>query len=149
MRNLQELNLNGGRKNIEVSDETWERIGFNLPEDYKEFIRFSNSGESPELNTFGFGTENECGVDDFFVIAESKQVMSYLEFMPRVADLPKRYFPFAIDGGSNLFCFEFSEIGELQGIVRLFADTRYRQATKLCQTFTEFIDGLELNPDYI
>lgn len=150
MRNLEELNLNGGGEHVPVTEEMFAATGFQLPESYKEFIRYSNAACHPELDCMLI-LAYEPGINNFFLICDvthpSSYGAGYHTYLEWIRNVSLNTFPFARDGGSNLWCFEFAEDGTYHVAMR-FMDERYEKPMYVADSFEYVIDNLEIHPDY-
>lgn len=155
MRNLIELNLNEGGEFVRRMAPSNEEInnfekllGVKLPEDYLEFLRFSNGGH-PELDSFlpeNADADNRWAINRFYSLGAGYEP----EDLKFVYDnwksiLGERCFPIAADGGGNQLYLDMAN-GGCVGICIHDQGFKRRLAA---ESFSEFIDKLERNTEYI
>jgi cell wall assembly regulator SMI1 len=149
MRSLGELKISRGGQGVTEDDLRGleERIGFKLPGAYQELLKHSNGGH-PELDTFPH-EDGEWSVNNFFTLGDDASTESiWWNYCHRWPEATPNLLPFARDGGGNLFCLELGGDGNAPVIVWAH-DIPPPQVLQLADSFEEFVDGLQENPDYI
>ena len=122
--NMQ-LHLNETVK-IEEIDKTEQELGIIFPQDYKDFILFSN------------GSEGEIG-ERYLVVWDFREISKYykdctVEFTPQI-------YYFANDGATDGYAFDFRD-KEVK-IISFPSDTiDYRDIRVLSKSFTGFLEYL-------
>lgn len=148
MRNLEELNLNGGGEHVPVTEEMFAATGFQLPETYKEFIRYSNAACHPELDSL-LNVPYPASIGHLFIICDLvRHFWSYHQYLEWIKNVSDSTFPFAKDHGSNLWCFEFANNGTYHVALR-FMDERFEKSLFMAESFEYLIDHLAVDPEDI
>jgi SMI1-KNR4 cell-wall len=147
MRDLSDLQVSKGRRPVPTREEVRElerQIGAVLPEDYVEFLLQINGGH-PLLDTFTSREGRTGDLNNFFFLGEPDSTESLnWNLQNRPASLGSAV-PFARDGGGNLFALDL-----MNGAVLFWNhDTDGTRISRLADSFSELIDGLQENPDYI
>ncbi|MBI5550235.1 MAG: SMI1/KNR4 family protein [Desulfobacterales bacterium] len=156
MRDLNELRINeGGAAVIRPAPsenqlkEFQDRFKLFLPKEYIELLRYSNGG-SPELDCFRIkrSDSNESwGINRFYHLDDDKH--SHENLWKATEDWQKvlgaSIVPIADDGGGNQICLDMSNNGE---VFLCLHDYGFKKIG-IAQSFVEFIDLLEEDPDMI
>jgi hypothetical protein len=151
MRNISELKIHNGT-NVIADDESINKledaVGCKLPQTYREFLKEVNGGH-PELDTY-FSEDSGWAVDTFFAVCAALGQTESIEwnYQHKGTGAPKSFLPFGCDGGGNLFCID-TDLQDSSPVYCCYHDTNPVTIEKICDSFSEFIDGLSLNPDYI
>jgi cell wall assembly regulator SMI1 len=156
MRNLAELNIYEigeavGRPppSPEVISAFERKFNVSLPSEYIELLRHSNGGY-PELGTirpFGRTDIDEWGVNHFFYLNEDRNGTASLWAATKYwqSILGERKIPFAQDAGGNAFVLDLDAVPP-RVVVCIHADF---ETVEIADSFAEFIDRLEIDPDDI
>jgi hypothetical protein len=151
MRNIKELNIQDNSPPVSISQirEVEAHIGNKLPSAYVDFVLLINGG-APELNTFFIeedGQKYDWGINNFFYFGNDVEITESVVWnYQHKWGAPDNYFPFARDGGDNLFCFDLSK-GEDAPVVMLYHPDGTDEPEPLADNFVEFINGLKSCPD--
>ena len=151
MRNLSELIIHNGVSVI-ADDKSLDKletaVGGRLPQTYREFMKVVNGGH-PELDTY-FSHDNEWSIDKFFTVGDAVNPTQSIEwnYQHKGEGAPESFIPFGCDGGGNLFCIDI-KLQDSSPIYYCLQDTRPVTVEKICDSFSEFINGLSINPDYV
>jgi hypothetical protein len=156
MRQINELKISNSQ-NLSVNKEMilWLEsiIKYKLPSSYITFITNYNGG-FPELDTFS-NESGEWDVNNFFFIDDqsSKESKSPTEsvlwnYHNKWDGAKNSIFPFARDGGGNLFCLDL-DFGENAPVIFWTHENPTPEGTIIANNFEQFIDNLHFNPDYI
>ncbi len=159
MRDLRELNIDEGGDPVDRPAPTPEQIaavesavGAPLPATYIDFLRFTNGGQ-PELDTFYVSTDagvEAWNVNSFFHISSdtdsTESVMWVYSQLRRF--LPERVLPIADNGGGDVISLDLR--AESYGHVILWVHGEPALPLRtVASSFEEFVNSLEVNPDYI
>jgi cell wall assembly regulator SMI1 len=157
MRNLAELNINEGGKVVGRAPPTPEVISafeheFNvsLPSEYLELLMYSNGGH-PELDSIapmGRTDIAEWAINHFLYLNEDRNGPESLwraakEWRPILGE---KQIPFAADGGGDPFVLDL--VATPARVVGSLIDEGFA-LVEIAASFSDFIDRLEFNPDYI
>ncbi|SEC37539.1 SMI1 / KNR4 family (SUKH-1) [Tenacibaculum sp. MAR_2009_124] len=122
-----------------------------LPNLYKSFILASNGGY-PNLSAFGNPYEDGSEVDSFYAITmvdndkvddlviSSRDVIKTHQILEK--NLSSHFYPFADDIGGAKFCFSMNDL-DFGSVYLIFLDGTTDEPTFICDSFEEFINGLE------
>ncbi len=103
-KNFSNTNPKISIKDIEALEK---KLGFNLPQSYKDFLLVSNGGV-PQENTFDVYSVSENKLLYSFVIREFLGIGVkediYKAFQYYKNELPNHYLPFAFDPFRNIMC---------------------------------------------
>jgi len=154
--NLERLNINvNGIPSPGFSGEhsLFERlaglVGSDMPNDYIQFILEVDGGH-PEVGCFrvmgDYNSNNIFDVDCFYSLNNSSVESVENEFSKWVSILGPRNLPIGRDGGGNQIYLNF--VNELPS-VWLYLHDEEGAKLKISNSFTEFLDGLFMNPDFI
>ena len=157
MRDFAELNLNEGGKRVDRAPPSPEVIsaferefGVSLPPDYISFLTYSNGGH-PELDSIAPMGRRDIAmraINRFSYLNEDQESPAGLWAAARAwrPILGEKQIPIAADGGGNPFILDMSTTPPRvsaclldEGLARV----------EIAPSFSEFIDGLELDPDMI
>ncbi|NQY38277.1 MAG: SMI1/KNR4 family protein [Alteromonadaceae bacterium] len=151
--NIDRLNINvAGIKSLGFSGDLSSLeslVGCKLPEVYVEFLNLSNGGH-PEINCFelqGDTSGNNLFDVDYFYSIDNPQVENLRDvYVQWKHILGFNNFPIGRDGGGNQIYLDLeSEISS----VWLYLHDEDNKRLKISDNFTEFLDGLISNPDFI
>lgn len=151
MRNISELKIHNGASLI-ADDKSIGKleaaVGRKLPPIYREFLRSVNGGH-PELDTY-FSEDNGWAVDTFFAVCAAASQTESIEwnYQHKGTGAPESFLPFGCDGGGNLFCLD-ADLQDNSPVYCVYHDTNPVTIEKICDSFSEFINGLSLDPDCI
>ncbi len=158
MRDLSELNLNEQGRPVTRSPPLpaevaalQSRYGVDLPPEYLAFLRYSNGGH-PELDCYmppdGFSGEQLWSVNRFYHLGQDRESVSNLFWvLERWGPiLGPRALPFAADSGGKQY---FLDLNRSPPPVRICINDENNRLVDVAPSFTQFIDGLALNPDMI
>ena len=151
MRSLTELKLNNV-KPPPTSDDIGRfesRFRLSLPSSYKEFLLEGN-GAHPELDTFRESTGQEWAVNNFFHLGPNEDDTENLVWncLNRWPEITSEFVPIARDGFDNLFLIRCTTEKE-DSIWICVHDDPDQPLRELTSCFEDFIDRLQVNPDYI
>jgi len=153
VRNLSELNINEGGRPVgreappkEIIDSFESKTGLKIPQDYQEFLRFSNGGH-PELDSVN-GAGGQFAVNSFYHLtadARGPESLWYAveHWRPILGSMA---IPFANDGGGNQF---FLDLLTQPPRVKMCVHDEGMRIIDISASFSEFIDSLELDPEMI
>lgn len=151
--NITELSINvGGRPSVGFSgDESSvraleDRLGHKLPETYLQFIRSANGGH-PEAGSFFMDALSNASVsvDWFYSLggAGTDSLDKALDDWAQV--LGPFMLPFGRDGGGNQF---YISLDSPSGSVWYYSHEGSGR-TRLADSFDEFLQQLQVHPDFI
>lgn len=154
--NLERLNINvNGTPSPRFSgdDSLFERlaglVGSDLPNDYIQFI-LNVDGGHPEVGCFrpidDYNSNNLFDVDRFYSINNPAVESVEDELSKWVSVLGPRNLPIGRDGGGNQIYLNF--VDEIPS-VWLYLHDEGGAKIKISNSFSEFLDGLFMNPDFI
>lgn len=150
MRDIKELNIQASSPPVRTSQirEVEDHIGYKLPSAYVDFVLLINGGD-PELNTFLVeedGQKYDWSINNFFYFGDGDEMTeSVMWNYQNKWGAPDNYFPFARDGGDNLFCFNL-EKGEDAPVVMIYHPNGPDEPEPISDNFVEFINGLKKSP---
>lgn len=157
MRDLRELNLNDygdpvtrDAPDVRVLSEIESKLGHRLPQEYIEFLQFSNGGQ-PELNCLtlhdGTGT-SMWTIDEFYHVSggtdDDCDMASVFDDYRQF--LEKDCLPIACDEGGNQYVLDFST--SPPSIKISIHDESFR-LIPVASSFEQFIDLLDEGTDMI
>lgn len=153
MRNLKELEINEGGKpvtrpppSVQMIQEFEHAYGIKLPHDLVSLLCFSNGGH-PQLNAVN-GRDGEFALDTFYHLTDENHETESLWYAMKhwLPALGTNAIPFGNDGGGNQFFIDLST-GKEEVKICLH---NFGMKTKLvANSFSEFIDSLDVDPDLI
>ncbi|WGH74643.1 SMI1/KNR4 family protein [Tenacibaculum tangerinum] len=127
------------------------KYNLKLPETYKSFILKYNGGY-PKLSAYGNPYEDGSEIDSFYsvtlkdnneiddLIISSRDVIKSHQIMED--NIPSHFYPFADDSGGAKFCLSMRQ-EDFGKIYLVFLDGTSNEPTLICDSFEEFINGLE------
>lgn len=155
MRNLQELNINEGGEPVKKpppTEQDFTRLAklldFEVPLALKKLLLFSNGGH-PELDSLYVPKMNEWfSINRFYSISSSEEENNsisgvYLQWKNYTG---QDKLPFAEDGGGNQFVLN---LRSAENPVFLCLHDENFRLVKISDSFEDFIDDLEGNPEFI
>lgn len=157
MRNLDELNINEGGLSVSRPSPTPEdyeqfeaKFGIPIPEQVRALLSYSNGGH-PELDTYfseDLTEDSSFAIDRFLFLAlDSNEVDSFDYALKLWRPLiGPQALPFALDGGGDPF---FLDLTAQPAAVKKYLHDSDKDMVFVAPNFEAFIDGLNLNPDYI
>lgn len=155
MRDFSELNLNEGGKPVKRAPPSSEEIsaferefGISLLPDYISLLTYSNGGH-PELDSIApMGRHGIAmwSINRFFYLNDDRESSGGLWAAARAwrQVLGEKQIPIAADEGGNLFVLDMST--SPPSVSGCFCDEGFDRV-EIATTFSEFIDGLKLDPD--
>ncbi|WP_411705408.1 SMI1/KNR4 family protein [Edaphovirga cremea] len=150
--NIDRLNINNGgiptpgfNGDISLISDIEKLIGFALPSDYIKMLKLHDGGH-PELDTYSLTQNNTFGVSKFYSIGSQKYetLESAISRWGKV--LGNGMLPIAKDGGDNQF---YLDLNEKKPSVWIYLHDENETRVKLASSLEEFIEGLNVNPDYL
>lgn len=153
MRNLSDLNINeGGRPSprppasSKVIEDFENEFGVEFPESYKCLLRFANGGH-PELDSID-GGNGQFAINQFYHLTNEDRGPESLWYAAKHwrQILGTKAVPFANDGGGNQFFFDTQDSPPS---VKLCLHDADMKIVLISDSFEEFIDSLEIDPDMI
>lgn len=153
MRNISDLNINDGGRlpsrppaSSEVINDFESEFEVELPEHYKSLLRSANGGH-PELDSID-GGNGQFAINRFYHLTHedrSSESLWYATGHWRQI-LGVKAVPFANDGGGNQF---FLDTRDTPASVKLCLHDADMKIVLIADSFEEFIDSLEIDPDMI
>lgn len=148
--NINRLNINNGgtptpgfNGDASFFSKIEKIIGFALPSSYIKMLQ-KHDGGHPELDTFFLTQQNSFGVDSFYSI-ENKEEETLENAISRWGkDLGKGMLPIAKDSGDNQF---YLDLNEATPSAWIYLHDENEARVKLANSFEEFIEGLNIDPD--
>ncbi|SDI61543.1 SMI1/KNR4 family protein [Chryseobacterium jejuense] len=123
--------------------ETFEQeIGLTLPESYKKHILKYNGGTPEEKDCF-----DEKVIAHFYPIKYGKYPLEK-SYKTLKDSLPQDFLNFAYDEGGNPFCLNLKSGKDYGKVYFCALDEGDVEAELLADSFKEFMDGLEEDPDF-
>lgn len=157
MRDIKQLNLNDGGKPVsrlppgpDVLSALEIHFNVRLPAEYVEFLNLSNGGH-PELDTIQHdlsGREFGSPVNRFFILdSDIEHPESVWKNSSEWAGiLGPKSIVIAGDGGGNVF---FIDCNDSPSYVKFCNHEERFSVVDIAPSFSEFVDKLSKNPDYI
>ncbi|MBO2589624.1 SMI1/KNR4 family protein [Shewanella algae] len=154
--NFERLNINiNGVKSPEFSgekllfEELASLVGSEIPSDYIQFISKADGGH-PEIGCFNVvgddNSENRFDVDWFYSVG-NPYVDTVKDMLSSWASvLGAKKLPIGRDAGGNQF---YLNLADETSSVWLYLHDEGGARLKLSNSFSEFLDGLIMNPDFI
>ena len=153
--NIGRLNINvggiasGGYQGSNVDfNEIASQVGCSLPQSYVQLLQFADGGH-PEVGSFyplGGDKNNLFDVDWFYSIA-NQAVENLQTAIQQWGDtLGKCMLPIGRDGGGNQI---YLDLNDTPPSVFIYLHDEQKKRMKLANSFEEFIDGLQPNPDLV
>ena len=151
--NIAELNINvGGRPSVGFSGDDSSvraleaRLGRRLPETYLQFIRSANGGH-PEAGSFFLNASPDASVSvDWFYSLGDAGIYSLDKALDDWAQVLGPFMlPIGRDGGGSQF---YISLDSPSGSVWYYSHEG-AERTQLAESFDEFLQQLQVHPDFI
>ncbi|WP_422527053.1 SMI1/KNR4 family protein [Serratia fonticola] len=150
--NIDRLNINNGGSptlgfsgDVSLISDIEKTLGFTLPGDYIAMLK-QHDGGHPELDTYSLTQDNTFGVSKFYSIGNPNYETLENAISRWGLVLGKGMLPIARDGGDNQF---YLDLNEATPSVWIYLHDENEARVKLANSLEEFIDGLNVNPDYL
>lgn len=121
--------------------EVQQRLGVTFPEDYLEVVR-RHQGAAPDRGSVTRPDGTGTIFNLLLHMEDEPEALSILGVIKWSEILPDRVIPFAIDPGSDYFCFDYRATDIDPPVVFMPTDDSYAEPEFLANSFTELIDSL-------
>ncbi|GKX52709.1 SMI1/KNR4 family protein [Budvicia aquatica] len=149
---IERININiggdptsGFNGDISLINNLEKLVGYEFPSSYLLMLK-QHDGGHPELDTYSLTQSNRFGVDSFYSIANNKEELLESAISRWGKVLGHGMLPIAKDGGDNQF---YLDLTECIPSIWIYLHDENEARVKLANSLEQFIDGLELNPDYL